>query len=270
MSRGRNSKLNKDKLAVYSLVILSIVFVFFLFLSFLIDDADMFKIDPKNDEIINLRKDDTNKFETMGWVRVQGTNIDYPIIRVLDYKYGHPINDKSYAWSMNEDSKFHNKIDISGHNVLNLSKNPVSKDEEFIYFEELMNFIYYDFVKENQFIQLSIDGKDYIYKVFSVNFLSLYDINELPRGEYKASEMKDFLEMLNKGNLYDFDVDVNKDDKLISLYTCTRFYGRGNNINFVVTGRLLRDDEKTKLSDVEKTKKYSEIDKIMNGGEKNE
>ena len=95
--------------------------------------------------------------------------------------------------------------------------------------------------------------------------------------DYYAAGVKDiavnssgFVPKLEKGNLYEHDVDVNEDDKFISLYTCTKFFGNDLNSNLVVTGRLLRKGEKVKLSTVEKTEKYDEIVDIMKGGEVNE
>ena len=68
-------------------------------------------------------------------------------------------------------------------NILNLGTNPVMKDDMYVYFEELMNFVYYDFAKENQFIQLNVNGEDYIYKIFSVDFLKVFDVNKFLRFE---------------------------------------------------------------------------------------
>ena len=186
-----------------------------------------------------------------------------------DEKFEQPVNGKSYAWTNFDKGDLKSKIDIGSHNILNLGTNPVMKDDMFVYFEELMNFIYYDFAKENQFIQLNVNGEDYIYKIFSVNFLKVFDVNKFSRSGYD-DETVEFLDMLDNGNYYNYDVDVTKDDKLISLYTCTRFFGKDLSLNFVVTGRLLRDDEKVELSNVEKTEKYDEIVQILEGGEEDE
>ena len=268
--RKKLRKKKNDNLSIYALIALSVLFVFFMFLSFLGNNGSVFKVESRKESITEARKKDTEEYETMGWVRVQGTNIDYPVIRVLDEDYGRPVNGESYAWSTNDGTKVDKKMDISGHNILNLSSNPVKKDDMFIYFEELMNFVYYDFAKENQFIQLHIDGEEYIYKIFSINFLKPFDVNTFARNGYGEDEMNHFLEVLEKGNLYEHDVDVTADDKFISLYTCTKFFGNNLNSNLVVTGRLLRKGEKVKLSTVEKTEKYDEIVDIMKGGEVNE
>jgi hypothetical protein len=155
---------------------------------------------------------------------------------------------------------------LNGNGKIIIGDNP-SIDADF---EELMNFVYYDFAKENQFIQLHIDGEEYVYQIFSVNFLKPFDVNNFARNGYEKEDMKEFLNVLNKGNLYDHNIDVNEDDKFISLYTCTKFYGKEINSNLVVTGRLLRKGEKIKLSTIEKTEKYDEIADIMKGGEENE
>jgi hypothetical protein len=52
-----------------------------------------------NDMVKEERKNDSEQYETVGWVRVQGTNIDYPIIHIKDETYGQPVSDKSYAWT---------------------------------------------------------------------------------------------------------------------------------------------------------------------------
>ena len=267
-------KLRKNKknnlLSIYVLIGLSILFVFLMFISSMVKDDSVFKVESRTESFKKERKKDTEQFKTVSWLRVQGTNIDYPIINVIDENYRFPINEKSYGWSSFDGDKITKKIDISGHNILNLSSNPVMKDEMFIYFEELMNFVYYDFAKENQFIQLHIDGEEYIYKIFSINFLKSYDVNNFARNGYGKAETKEFLDILNKGNLYEHDVDVNTDDKFISVYTCTRFFGTDVSAIFTVTGRLLREDEKVELSTIKKTEKYNEILEIMKGGEEDE
>ena len=192
--RKKLRRKKNDNLSIYALIALSVLFVFFMVLSFLGNNGSVFKVESRKESITEARKKDTEEYETMGWVRVQGTNIDYPVIRVLDEDYGRPVNGESYAWSTNDGTKVDKKMDISGHNILNLSSNPVKKDDMFIYFEELMNFVYYDFAKENQFIQLHIDGEEYIYKIFSINFLKPFDVNTFARNGYGEDEMNNFLD----------------------------------------------------------------------------
>lgn len=264
---GKTKKNNN--LLLYSCVILSILLVFFMLLVLFNKQISKFKIVSRNNHVVEHKKTDTEEYETVGWIRVQGTDIDYPIINVLDYEYGHPVTGKSYSWLMNNTTKFKNRIDIAGHNILNLSVNPVRENDNYVYFEELKNYVYPDFVKENQFIQLNIDGKDYLYQVFAVNIIPTYRINEYVK-EYESAEIKEFLDYVKEESFYDFDLDVNENDNILSLHTCTRFYGVNGFFNFVVTGKLIENEKEVELAEFKTTKYYDKILKIMNGGEVDE
>ena len=69
--------------------------------------------------------------------------------------------------------------------------------------------------------------------------------------------------------MYDIDVDVNEDDKLLSLMTCTRFYG-GDSYSFIVDARKLRDGEKQIVSKVSTNENYKRIAERMKEGDTNE
>lgn len=267
--RKKLRKKKSSNFSNYVLVALSILFIFLMFVSFFNDSPKKFKLEPRSENVEEIKEKDSAEFETVGWVRVQGTNIDYPVINVLDYEYGHPVGVDSYAWNMNKKVGFQKKIDISGHNIMNLSVNPIKKDESFIYFEELMNYVYPEFVEENQFIQLNIDGKDYLYQVFSVNILGTYEVEGYLDLE-KKDEIRDFLKFLKRSTLYNFDLVVDENDNLLCLYTCTRFYGAGRNVNLAVVAKLVDEDEKAKLVSFEKTERYDYVKDIMNGGVEDE
>lgn len=230
-----------------------------------------FEIESRTSYVGKTKISDESDFEVMGWIKVQGTNIDYPLIRTDNSESPFPVELESFAWSTNYDNLFHNHIFIIGHNIFNLSSKPKLSDERFTRFEELMNFVYYDFAKENQYIQLTIDGKDYIYKIFSVGFLKESEVYGFPfHDDYTKKEMKDYIRVMNKFNIYQYDVDVNENDKVISLNTCTRFFGPDSKKEFYVNGRLLRDGENTSNYKVKKSKNYKIIEDMWEGEEKDE
>lgn len=208
------------------------------------------------------------EFKAVGWIRVQGTNIDYPIIFTDDEDQEYPITKDHFAWLSNYEPVFGKHMSVSGHNVFNLSSKPERDNDLFIRFEELMNFIYYDFAKENQYIQLSFDGKEYVYKIFGVGLIPYEDVGKftLTYG-FNDEDTEKFLENFKQFNLYDYKIDVNKEDKIISLVTCTRFYGVDNEHQFRVVGRLLRDGEKIDSYSVIKSKNYSDVEEILKGDE---
>ena len=133
---------DNSTLISYGLIALSVLFIFFMFLIFTGNDNSVFKVEDRTKEVKDSLKNDTDDFKTIGWVKVQGTNIDYPVLKFVSTQYEMPVNDFSYAWTVNDGSKLDKRIDIAGHNILNLSRNPVKQDDMFYYFEELLNFVY--------------------------------------------------------------------------------------------------------------------------------
>ena len=219
-------------------------------------------------DIRKAKEKDNSKYHTIGWISVEGTDLNMPVY-YLDNNVA-PVNREKYSWDVHSDGKFHNKMNIMGHNIFNLSSKPMIKSSLFYRFEELMSFIYYDFSKKNQYIQLSMNNKEYVYKIFSVSFLSKFEISTFPTGEYSIDEINKQISLLKDNSIYDYNIDVNSDDKLISLITCTRFFDGNNTDEFIVSGRLVRAGERLNHYYVGKNKKYEKIEKILGGNENEE
>ena len=86
---------------------------------------------------------------------------------------------------------------------------------------------------------------------------------------FTNDELNDYIKQVKKESMYDMDVDVNSNDMLLTLYTCTRFYG-GNTYSFRVDARELREGEKMQYSTVDTNNNYKVIQEKMEEGEKNE
>lgn len=82
--------------------------------------------------------------------------------------------------------------------------------------------------------------------------------------------MREYLDKSIDESIFDFDIDVNEGDKILSLVTCTRMFGHYNDIEFRVDARLVRNGELKSNYDVQKSKNYHEIEEIMKGGENDE
>ena len=228
---------------------------------------EIFEIQPRADFISKQTFDEAkNDFQTIGWIRVQGTSLDMPVVHSDEQDYNYPVGTKSYTWTSVPDGKFHNAITIMGHNIYNLSSIPKLTSDKFFRFEELMSFIYYDFAKDNEYFQLTIGEKEYVYKIFAVTFLTPTDVLYLPGGvNYDKDDMKYFVSYLKKRSFYRYQVAVNENDSVASLATCTRFYGVENPVQLYVSGRLLRKGEKMNHYKMYKNKNYEEIENVLRG-----
>jgi len=230
----------------------------------------VYEIESKVEDVEKSKKENTSDYKTTGWLKVQGTNIDLPVIGFEDMNQTVPVELGNYAWNLDKEEKFRNKVNIMGHNILNLSSSPKINLEYFSRFDDLMSFVYYDFAKENRYIQYTVDGKDYLYKIFAVNFETSYLVELYHDGNYTKKEMKDLIKRYKEKSIYNYDIDVDENDDIISVMTCTRFFGTDRSITFMVNGRLVRENEKIDNYKIEKSDNYKEVEKNMKGDEVNE
>lgn len=271
---GRKKKLSA-KLKQYNVLLIISLIVLMLLLAILMlfkifGNNDYYKVESREENIKKSKQSDNKDHETIGWLRVQGTNIDYPVYGVLSKDFDYPVVSDTFTWSLNEDSLFHSTMIVYGHNIMNLGPHPIAHDDNFVRMEELMNFVYYDFAKENQYIQLTMDGKDYLYKIYAAGFSTINDLNGFPSGEFDKQAKNAYMKFIENGSFYDFDVDVNENDDILSVVTCSRFFGDGESYDFIVTGRLVRPGEKIEKSSVYRNKNYEKISEILKGAEDDE
>lgn len=189
---------------------------------------------------------------TAGWIKVQGTNIDYPVVFQNDFTEAEGID---YVWVPKRLLSGENRLAIYGHNIQNVSSEPLIANKNHVRFEQLMSFVDYDFAKENQYIQLTFDGEEYLYKIYAVSFAGSEERGYL----YSGDKATDYIKEVKANSLYKYNVDVNKDDLLISLITCTRYFGIDGKTQFKVDARRVREDEKIGKAKVEKTSNYDII-----------
>ena len=151
MKRKKNKKVNKRLVITIGVVVtfLLILFLIFLFGRKLFE-KDYYVVQSRVNNIEEYSKDVPDGFETVGWLQIQGTNIDYPLLYNSEWNY--PGSMDGYGKMAYYEKGFHNHFEISGHNLFNLSSEPLLKDQLFTRFEELMSFVYYDFAKENKYI----------------------------------------------------------------------------------------------------------------------
>lgn len=271
MSRKRKKKLTQKQSQRIKVFILStsllicccITLGILIYLNF--STNKFYKIENRTKNIVKEQKKDETGIKTVAWLRVQGTNIDTPIVNYESNKDISSIQKEDFLWNEDRGKEHYNQIKIMGHNILNLSANPEIGTQYFTKFEDLMAYTYEEFVQENKYIQYTVDTNNYIYKIFGVLYDKSYNLDLHHEGNYTKEEMKKYLQLIKDKSIYEFDIDVNEKDEIICLVTCTRMYGVDHKRQFVVVGRKLRKNEKIENYAVKTTEKYNEIQKIMKG-----
>ena len=227
-----------------------------------------YKIESRVNEIAEKQAKNDNNKKIVSWLRVQGTNIDFPVLYAPGYDFMYEPG--KFLWTEADFKGLNNIVYISGHNIKNMSAQPLIADPSHDRFEQLMSFAYYDFAKDNQFIQYTIDGVDYLYRIYSVAFYEESKIDMYNMIEYSKEDMEEFINSTLRNSIYEYNVGVNENDKLISLNTCTAMFGDEDDIRITVNARLVRKGEKVKLANVRPTEKYTNIENITEGGDSDE
>lgn len=264
-SKRKNTKANEFRLfALGTLLVLLVTVLTCVFLKLF--QSDYYKIEDRLTKI--EEKQEAYQEKILGWVRVQGTNIDYPVIYNDDDLNLDSVR-YDFGWTNKSTKKLGNRELILGHNILNVSKNPTVTDPNHTRFEQLMSFIYYDFAEKNQYIQYTKDGENHLYQIFAVGFiddskLSYYENN------YSKKELTEYINEARKNSFYDYQVEVTGDDDILTLVTCTRFYGLSQNVDFKIDARKVRKNEVIGKNKLAKSAKYDKIREEMKGDEADE
>ena len=264
MKKKKSKKFNK--VVPILLIVLSLFIILFLFLGLIrkFDKGD-YRVESRVKNIEKAKVKDADGIKTVGWLRVQGTNIDYPVI----YAPGVDLNYRTqdFVWTENNFDSLNNMVYISGHNIKNLSKTPLIADKSHSRFEQLMSFVYLDFIEKNQYIQYTFNGENYLYKIYSVYFDDINNLDLYNSEKYSATDLNSIIGNSLDKNIYVIDTDINEKDIFISLNTCTRMFG---DQQLIVNARLVRNGEEVKLSKVKKSSNYVGVNNVLKGGNSDE
>ena len=190
--------------------------------------------------------------DVVGWLRVPGTNIDWPVVQNtqdVNY-YTHLGYDKQYSYngviwtnpstrtSASASGLSSNKV-IYGHNWTNYSAAPRVGYSGDVMFAQLTAYHWLSMAQSYPYFYYStVEGGEFPVKIFACFYTELafqYNVAE--------GDMNYIISEARRRSRHSFDVDVNSSDKIVTLSTCTRAYGQTSNQRFVVMGRLLRPGE---------------------------
>ena len=192
-------------------------------------------ISVDNDLKIEVENIDFNKLinknpDTIGWIKVLGTDINYPVVQTNnnDFYLTHSF-DKSYnkaGWIfadyINKNLK-NNELDkntiIYGHNRQNNSM-----------FGTLSNVFKEEWLsnKENHYINFSTLNNNMVWEVFSTYIIEKEEYY-IQSNFSSNEEYISFLNTIKNRSTYKYDVNISKEDKILTLSTCTNV-GKGRTV----------------------------------------
>lgn len=195
--------------------------------------------DTPETEIINEEEDESNPYwyyitfplidvdimelkrqnsDTVGWINVNNTNVNYPFVHGSDNSFylTHSF-DKSYnaaGWvflDYRNNTTFSDKNNIIyGHSRIDKtmfgSLNGVLKSEWYAN-------------KDNHIIRISLETENTLWQIFSVYKIKT-ETYYITTNFNSDEEYIKFLDTIKSRSLYDFNSNLTKDDKILTLSTC--------------------------------------------------
>lgn len=152
----------------------------------------------------------------VGWITVEGTQIDYPILQSdnnIDYLTENFYGDESRAGSVFLD--FRN--DITSSNLNTVVYGHRMKDGSM--FQHLTKFLDRDFFETHRTFEFDTLYNSYEAEVFAV-YNTLTDFNYIQTDFSSGEEYKQLLLNIQEKSKFKSDVDLSEDDQIITLSTC--------------------------------------------------
>ena len=195
----------------------------------------------ETERILKVQKLQEENSDIVGWLEIEGTNINYPVLQGTDNEYymthnykkqksknGSIFLSKDYDWSIPSSNLL-----IYGHNLNNGTM-----------FQELLKYEKEEFYKKHPIIRFTTNKEDAEYEIISVFKSRVYYKTEKNVFRYyffvnanSEAEYNEFVQNAKKASLYDIDKTAKFGDQLITLSTCSYHVEDGR---FAVVGRKTR------------------------------
>ena len=180
--------------------------------------------ESKTERMIQLEELQKENEEIIGWLEIEGTNINYPVLQTSDNDYYLTHNYKkeySSSGSLFLDKDF---------DMVNGSSNYLiygHRNKQGLMFEDLIKYAEEDFYKEHTKIKFTTNKDDSIYEILSVFYSRVYYKSEKNVFRYyyfvnaeNEQEYNDFVENAKKASIYDTGVTAQYGEQLLTLSTC--------------------------------------------------
>ncbi len=194
------------------------------------DYIKMDMIDVNFDELKTINKD------VKGWIKLNGTNINYPFVQSNDNKY--------YLTH-----SFDKKKNSAGWVFLDYRNNGINNKNTIIYAHGRTDKTMFGSLKDvlsekwqsnsnNYIIKISTETENTLWQIFSVYRIPTTS-DYLQTTFSNDDEYQKFLDMILKRSSYNFNSFVNVDDNIITLSTCYN-----DNDKIVVHAKLIKEMKK--------------------------
>lgn len=179
----------------------------------------------KTERMLQIEKLQEQNSDIVGWIEIEGTNINYPVLQGEDnsyymnhnYKkeentYGSIFLDKDYDWSIPSSNLL-----LYGHNLQNGEL-----------FHDILNYKDKSYYEEHPVIRFTTEKEDSEFEIISAFYSRVYYKSETNVFRYyyfinadNEEEYNEFIENAKESSIYDTGKTAEYGDQLITLSTCS-------------------------------------------------
>ena len=236
MPRAKHYNKNKTNIPIIILMIFFIILLFFSGTKIVIwymnnqnnkkisdEIAEFVTVDETKEDneekyVVDFEKLKEKNSDIVAWLKVNGTNIETTVVKTTNnyYYLTHNFNKEynSAGWIF---ADYKNKVDGTDKNLVIYGHN-MRDDSMFGSLKWVINEDWYN-NEDNKYITLITENETQVYEVFSVYRIEKEDYY-IQTNFDTEKEFNTFAQTIKKRSKKVFNVDVNKEDNILTLSTC--------------------------------------------------
>ena len=156
--------------------------------------------------------------DTVAWIRVKNTRINYPVVKCSNNGYylyhSFDESENKAGWIFMD---YRNNLDGKDKNIVIYGHNRQNKSM-FGTLPDVLEETWYNNKSNSEIIYIDESGIHY-YDVFSVYLIENEDY--YIKTDFGNGEFEEFIKTLKNRSVHDFNVNVTKDDSILTLSTCS-------------------------------------------------
>lgn len=194
--------------------------------------------EEKTERMLQLEELQKENSEIIGWLEIEGTNINYPVVQAKDnafYLNHNYRKEKASTGSIFLDKDFDREKGSSNYLLYG------HRNKQGMMFEDLMKYAKEDFYQEHKNIKFTTNQEDCQYEILSIFYSRVYYKSEKNVFRYyyfvnaeNEQEYNEFVTEAQKASIYDTGVTAEYGEQLLTLSTCEYSQEDGR---FVVVAR---------------------------------
>lgn len=180
---------------------------------------------------VDINKLKTFNPDTIGFIKVMGTNINYPFVQTIDNdyylnrSYDKTYNNAGWIFLDYRNNEFNDKNTIIyGHGRINGTMFGSLKDTLKSSWQNN---------KDNYIIKISTEKENSIWQIFSV--YKIATTSDYLQTTFSDNEFESFISLIKERSSYNFETNVTNEDKVLTLSTCYN-----DNDKMVVHAKLIK------------------------------